>query len=244
MPLTTNAAQFIKKLKARSSSTEAKKSLRYFKSGKGEYGEGDKFIGVRMGDVFNLAKESLEMPLDEIEKLLESPIHEARAGALSIMSQIARRKKTPEARRKELFDLYLRRHDRVNNWDLVDLGALYVVGIHLLDKPRAILYKLARSKNMWERRTAIVSTGQFIRKGEIEDTFKIAEMLLKDDQDLIHKGTGWMLRAAGQVDRSQLLKFLDKHAATMPRTLLRYAIEKLDQKQREHYLGLKRQQRD
>jgi len=138
MPLTTNAAQFIKKLKARSSSTEAKKSLRYFKSGKGEYGEGDKFIGVRMGDVFNLAKESLEMPLDEIEKLLESPIHEARAGALSIMSQIARRKKTPEARRKELFDLYLRRHDRVNNWDLVDLGALYVVGIHLLDKPRAI----------------------------------------------------------------------------------------------------------
>jgi len=205
MPLTTNAAQFIKKLKARSSSTEAKKSLRYFKSGKGEYGEGDKFIGVRMGDVFNLAKESLEMPLDEIEKLLESPIHEARAGALSIMSQIARRKKTPEARRKELFDLYLRRHDRVNNWDLVDLGALYVVGIHLLDKPRAILYKLARSKNMWERRTAIVSTGQFIRKGEIEDTFKIAEMLLKDDQDLIHKGTGWMLRAAGQVDRRQLL---------------------------------------
>jgi 3-methyladenine DNA glycosylase AlkD len=242
MPSTTTAAQFIKRLQALSSPTEAQKSLRYFKSGKGEYGEGDKFIGVRMGDVFNLAKESLEMPLAEIEKLLESPIHEVRAGALSIMGQIARRKKTPEARRKELFDLYMRRHDRVNNWDLVDLGALYVVGIHLLDKPRAILYKLARSKNMWERRTAIVSTGQFIRKGEVEDTFKIAEMLLKDDQDLIHKGTGWMLRAAGQVDRRQLLKFLDKHAATMPRTLLRYAIEKFDPKQREHYLGLKRQQ--
>jgi 3-methyladenine DNA glycosylase AlkD len=234
MPSTTTAAQFIKRLQALSSPTEAQKSLRYFKSGKGEYGEGDKFIGVRMGDVFNLAKESLEMPLAEIEKLLESPIHEVRAGALSIMGQIARRKKTPEARRKELFDLYMRRHDRVNNWDLVDLGALYVVGIHLLDKPRAILYKLARSKNMWERRTAIVSTGQFIRKGEVEDTFKIAEMLLKDDQDLIHKGTGWMLRAAGQVDRRQLLKFLDKHAATMPRTLLRYAIEKFDPKQREH----------
>jgi 3-methyladenine DNA glycosylase AlkD len=242
MPSTTTAAQFIKRLQALSSPTEAQKSLRYFKSGKGEYGEGDKFIGVRMGDVFNLAKESLEMPLAEIEKLLESPIHEVRAGALSIMGQIARRKKTPEARRKELFDLYMRRHDRVNNWDLVDLGALYVVGIHLLDKPRAILYKLARSKNMWERRTAIVSTGQFIRKGEVEDTFKIAEMLLKDDQDLIHKGTGWMLRAAGQVDRRQLLKFLDKHAATMPRTLLRYAIEKFDPKQREHYLGRKRQQ--
>jgi hypothetical protein len=172
MSSTLTAAQFVKKLQARRSPAEAQKSLRYFKSGKGEYGEGDKFIGVRMGDVFNLAKESLEMPLSEIEKLLESQIHEARAGVLSIMGKIARRKKTPAARRKELFDLYMRRHDRVNNWDLVDLGALYVVGIHLLDKPRAILYKLARSKNMWERRTAIVSTGQFIRKGEVGDTFK------------------------------------------------------------------------
>lgn len=193
-----------------------------------------------MGKLFALAKEFSEMPLAEIEKLLESPIHEARAGALSIMAQQARRKKTLEERRKELFDLYIRRHDRVNNWDLVDLGALYVVGIYLLDKPRDILYKLARSRNIWERRTAIVGTGQLIKRGEVADTFKIAAMLLKDDQDLIHKATGWMLRSAGGADRKRLLSFLDKHAATMPRTLLRYSIEHLDEKQRAHYMGLKK----
>jgi len=240
MPAGINAAQFIRKLKARSSAAEIEKTERYFKTGKGEYGEGDKFIGVRMGDVFATAKEFIEMPLGEIEKLLESPIHEVRAGALSIMGQQSRRQKTPDSRRKELFDLYIRRHDRINNWDLVDLGALYVVGIYLLDKPRAILYKLARSKNIWERRTAIVATGQFIRQGEVADTFKIAEILLKDEQDLIHKATGWMLRSAGGRDRRQLLAFLDKHAATMPRTLLRYSIEHLDTSQREHYMSLKR----
>jgi 3-methyladenine DNA glycosylase AlkD len=235
-----NAAQFVKKLKTHSSPGEVEKIQRYFKSGKGEYGEGDKFIGVRMGQVFALAKEFIEMPPEEIEKLLENPIHEVRAGALSIMGQQARRKKTSPQRRKELFDLYVRRHDRVNNWDLVDLGALYVVGIYLIDKPRDILYKLARSKNMWERRTAIVGTGQFIRQGDVADTFKIAEMLLKDQEDLIHKATGWMLRSAGEIDRKKLLSFLARHAATMPRTLLRYSIEKLDKKQREHYMSLKK----
>jgi 3-methyladenine DNA glycosylase AlkD len=240
MPTHINATQFVKKLKSYSSPDEVKKIQRYFKSGRGEYGEGDKFIGVRMGQVFALAKEFIEMPLKEIEKLLESPIHEVRAGGLSIMGKQARSKKTSAERRKELFDLYIRRHDRVNNWDLVDLGALYVVGIYLAGKPRDILYRLARSKNIWERRTAIVGTGQLIRQGDVADTFKIAEMLLKDDEDLIHKATGWMLRSAGEVDRKQLLTFLDKHAAAMPRTLLRYSIEKLDQKQREHYMGLKK----
>lgn len=239
-PAGINAAQFVKKLKTYSSPEEVKKIQRYFKSGKGEYGEADKFIGVRMGQLFALAKEFIDMPPDEIEKLLESPIHEVRAGGLSIMGKQVRRKQTTEGRRKELFDLYLRRHDRVNNWDLVDLGALYIVGIYLLDKPRDILYKLARSKNIWERRTAIVGTGQLIKQGYVDDTFKIAAMLLKDDQDLIHKATGWMLRTAGGSDRKRLLAFLDKHAATMPRTLLRYSIEKLDKKQREHYLGMKK----
>jgi 3-methyladenine DNA glycosylase AlkD len=240
MPAGINAAQFVKKLRTYSSPHEVKKIQRYFKAGKGEYGEGDKFIGVRMGQLFALAKEFIDMPLDEIEKLLESPIHEVRTGGLSIMGKQARSKKTTAGRRKELFDLYIRRHDRVNNWDLVDLGALYIVGIYLLDKPRDILYKLAGSKNIWERRTAIVGTGQLIRQGDVDDTFRIAEMLLKDDPDLIHKATGWMLRAAGGSDRKKLLAFLDKHAATMPRTLLRYSIEKLDKKQREHYMSLKK----
>lgn len=234
------AAQFVKKLKAQQSTAEVAKIQRYFKSGAGEYGAGDKFIGVRMGQVFALAKEFIDMPLSEIEKLLDSPIHEARAGALSIMGKQGRSKKTTQERRKELFDLYIRRHDRVNNWDLVDLGALYVVGTYLVDKPRDILYKLARSKNIWERRTAIVGTGHLIRQGDVADTFKIAAMLVNDKEDLIHKGTGWMLRSAGDADRQQLLSFLDKHAATMPRTLLRYSIEKLDKKQREHYMKLKK----
>jgi 3-methyladenine DNA glycosylase AlkD len=240
MPAAITAAQFIKKLKTYSSPKEVEKIQRYFKTGKGEYGAGDKFIGVRMGQLFALAKEFIDMPLAEIEKLLDSPIHEARAGGLSIMGKQARSKKTTDARRQELFDLYLRRHDRVNNWDLVDLGALYVVGPYLIDKPRDILYKLARSKNIWERRTAIVGTGQLIKQGDVDDTFKIAEMLLQDEEDLIHKGTGWMLRAAGGADRKKLLAFLDAHAATMPRTLLRYSIEHLDKKQREHYMGLKK----
>jgi 3-methyladenine DNA glycosylase AlkD len=242
VPAGINAERFVTKLKTYRSPDEVKKIQRYFKSGEGEYGEGDKFIGVRMGQVFKLAKEFIEMAPDEIEKLLESPIHEVRAGALSIMGQQARSRKTSADRRKELFDLYLRRHDRVNNWDLVDLGALYVVGPYLIDKPRDILYKLARSKNIWERRTAIVGTGQFIRQGDVADTFKIAELLLKDDQDLIHKATGWMLRTAGGPDRQRLLSFLDKYAATMPRTLLRYSIERLDKKLRDHYLSLKKKE--
>lgn len=240
MSASKTADQFIKKLKTFRSAEEKKKILRYFKSGEGEYGAGDEFIGVRMGHVFALAKEFIEMQPGEIEKLLESPIHEARAGALSIMGKQATSKKTSEARVRELYELYIRRHDRVNNWDLVDLGALYVVGRYLFDKPRDVLYKLAKSKNTFERRTAIVSTGPFIKRGDVDDTFKIAEILLHDDQDLVHKGTGWMLRAAGGVDRDKLISFLDKHAATMPRTTLRYAIEHLDKKQREHYLGLKK----
>lgn len=202
-------------------------------------GEDDEFVGVRMGQVFALAKEFVALPLAEVEALLDSPLHEARVGAVSVMDFQARDKKTPPARRKELFDLYIRRHDRINNWDLVDRSAPYVVGGYLFDRPRSVLSKLARSKNIWERRTAIVSTGYFIRQGEVADTFALAEMLLADDEDLIHKATGWMLRAAGDHDRAKLLRFLDQHAAAMPRTALRYAIEHLDKKQREHYLGLK-----
>jgi 3-methyladenine DNA glycosylase AlkD len=240
MPAEVSAERFVERLEAHRSPEELRKIRRYFKSGEGQYGEGDEFMGVRMGQVFELAKEFIEMPPDEIEKLLESPIHEVRAGGLSIMDKQARSKKTPESRRKELFDLYLRRTDRINNWDLVDVSCPHVVGGYLFDKPRDVLYELARSESLWERRTAIVSTSYFIRKGDVADTFKIAEMLLDDDEDLIHKATGGWLREAGKRDPERLLGFLDKHAATMPRTMLRYAIEHLDKERRAHYLSMRK----
>jgi 3-methyladenine DNA glycosylase AlkD len=228
------AQWFVERLKTYSS-PEAAKAHSHLASD-----EEDLIMGVRMGQVFALAKEFIEMPPEEIEKLLESPIHEVRVGAVSIMDWQARSKKTPEERRKELFDLYIRRHDRINGWDLVDRSALYVVGSYLFDKPRDILYQLAHSKDTWERRTAIVSTLYFIGKGDVDDAFKIAELLLMDDQELIHKATGWALREAGKKDRHSLVRFLDQYAATMPRTALRYAIEHFDKEQRDHYLGMKK----
>jgi len=235
-----SAERFVEQLRAYCSPEELKKYHRYFKFDEGQSGKGDTFIGVRMGQVFALAKEFIEMPPSEIEKLLESRVHEVRAGGCSIMDKQARSKKTPGERRKELYDLYMRRHDRINNWDLVDLSCIYVVGGYLFDKPRGILYKLARSKNTWERRTAIVSTAYFIRQGEVADAFKIAELLLNDKEDLIHKATGWMLRYAGDKDRQKLLSFLDKHVAIMPRVALRYTIEHLDKERRAHYLSMKK----
>jgi len=239
MPQDLNAEQFTENLLTLQSPEELAKIQRYFKSGEGQYGEGDIFLGVRMGSLFELSKEFIQMPIPEIEKLLDSPVHELRTGALSIMNQQARNNKLPENQRKNLFDLYLRRHDRINNWDLVDIAAIYVIGRYLSDKPRDVLYQLAVSDNMWERRTAIVSTAYFLKHHDVEDTFAIAEILLDDKQDLIHKAAGGWLRQAGKSDRVRLLSFLDRYAATMPRTFLRYAIEHLTPDQRDYYLKMK-----
>jgi hypothetical protein len=228
-------------LKKLQSDEELEKHRRYFKHVSADQNSGDHFIGVRMGSIFDLAKNYIDMPPAEIEMLLDSPIHEVRVGALSIMGQSAKSGKCSSTRLEELYKLYIRKHDRINNWDLVDLAAYHVVGRYLADKPRDILYKLARSKNMWERRSAVVATAHFILKlKQVDDTFAIAEILVDDKEDLVNKGTGWMLRAAGDVDRQRLLEFLDKHAATMPRILLRYSIEKLDKTQRDMYLNRKR----
>jgi 3-methyladenine DNA glycosylase AlkD len=239
MSSSVTAERFVERLESYRSPVEREKYQRYFKLGAGEYGQGDEFMGVRMGQVFALAREFVQMSPAEIETLLESPIHEARAGALSIMDKQARSGRTPESRREELFDLYLRRTDRINSWDLVDVSAPFVVGRYLFDKPRDVLYRLARSASVWERRTAIVSTYYFIRKGDLADTFEIAEMLIADDHDLIHKAVGGGLRWAGAKDPPRLHGFLDRHAATMPRTALRYAIEHLDESQRAAYMGRK-----
>ena len=230
-----NANEFLKKLNALRSAAVAKSHGNLVSD------EDDVILGVRMGQVFALAKEFMDMPLDEVETMLESQIHEMRVGAVSIMDFQARSKKTTEKRKKELFNLYIRRHDRINTWDLVDRSAIYVVGGYLFDKPRKALYKLARSKKMPERRTAIVSTLYFIGKGDVDDAFKIAEVLLHDKEDLIHKANGWALRFAGDKDRQQLLRFLDKYAVTMPRVTLRYATEHFEKKQRDRYLGMKKE---
>jgi 3-methyladenine DNA glycosylase AlkD len=195
---------------------------------------------IGMGQIFALAKERKNMPLAEIEALLESPVHEVRVGAVSIMDWQARDRKTPVERRRELFELYIRRHDRINTWDLVDRSAIWVVGEWLVDKPRDVLYTLAESAAPMERRTAILSTVAFIRRGELDDTYRISERLLGDDEDLVHKAVGWMLREAGKRDAPRLLAFLDAYAATMPRVTLRYAMEKLDKGTRDRYLAMGR----
>lgn len=208
---------------------------RFFKTGKGQYAEGDIFIGVTVPATRKICKKYHEMDLPEIEKALDNPVHEVRLAAVIIMAE--RAKKAGAALKKALYDLYLRRSDRINNWDIVDSSCHAVVGEYLLDKPRDPLYRLAKSGNLWERRIAMVSTWAFIRAGQDEDVYKIAEMLLGDTHDLIHKAVGWMLREAGKkVSRPHLLAFLDTHAKTMPRTALRYAIEHLDPVTRQAYM--------
>lgn len=226
------ADEFIKKLKTLRS-TRTADSMKHL-----AFDSADELLGVRMGQVFALAKEFISMELDEVQKLLQSPIHEARVGAVSIMDFQARHKKTSESRKKDLFNLYIKQHKHINTWDLVDRSAIWVVGGYLFDKKRDVLYKLAKSKKMAERRTAIVSTLFFIGKGDVDDAFKLAELMLFDKEDLIHKANGWALRFAGDKDKKKLLKFLDKYASTMPRVTLRYATEKFDKKLREHYLKL------
>ena len=197
----------------------------------------DSFAGVRMGDVFALAGGARAMPVGEIEVLLESPVHEVRVGACSIMGKAATHRTVSVERHRDLYELYLRRHDRIDTWDLVDLGAHQVVGSWLVDKPRDPLYALAQSSFWPERRTAIVATAAFLRRQQITDTLRLARMLAADENDLVQKATGWMLRYAGDVDRAALLAFLDEEAATLPRLTLRAAIEKLDKPTRAGYLA-------
>jgi 3-methyladenine DNA glycosylase AlkD len=193
-----------------------------------------------MGDIFKLGKEFQQMPVKEIEKLMESRVHKMRVGALSIMGQCAKGKHCSPERLRDLYDLYIRRHDLINDWGLVDLAAYYVVGQYLADKPRDILYKLALSKDLWERRTAIVATAHFILKlKQTADTFRIAEILVNDTEKFVNTGVGWMLRAAGDVDSEGLVRFLDQNAAQMTRVTLRASIEKMEPPQRARYLAMR-----
>ena len=194
---------------------------------------------IPMRQVFDLAKTFTGLTLAEIERLLEVPDHLTRVGAVSIMDFQARRRSTDQEQRRGLYELYLRRHDRIDTWDLVDRAAPHVVGGYLWAKPRDPLYALAASPHWWERRTAIVATWFFIRRGDLDDTFQLADVLADDPAELVQKAVGGWVREAGKRDPIRLGAYLDQHAATMPRTTLRYAIEHLSPELRSHYLGLK-----
>jgi hypothetical protein len=236
MALTAGA--FMAELRTHQSDEELRKIQRYFKAGEGDYGEGDVFIGVKMGTLFKVSEGYLAMPTLELEILLDSPVHEDRAGALSIMGKAASAKGCASQRLTELYDLYLRRHDRINNWDLVDLAAWRVVGRYLWDKPREVLYRLARSESLWERRTAILATLHFALKGDHDDSYAIAEILLDDPHDLTHKAVGWALRTCDK-DRPRLEAFLETHGATMARTTLRAALEHFEPERRGYFMALR-----
>lgn len=211
---------------------------RFFKTGKGQYGEGDKFIGVVVPNAREIARKYTDISLSLVASLIKSEIHEERLVAILIL--VDKFKKGNEKIKTEIFEFYLTHTKNINNWDLVDLSAPNILGTYLLNKNRVILIRLAKSKNLWERRIAIIATFAFIYVGEFEWTFKIVEILMKDEHDLIHKACGWMLREMGKrVSERELEKFLDKNALKMPRTMLRYAIERLPEKKRKYYLNLK-----
>jgi 3-methyladenine DNA glycosylase AlkD len=209
-------------------------SLAWFKTGKGDYGEGDKFIGVRVPMQRTIAGKYRSLGPSEIEKLLESPIHEHRFTGLLIL--VAQYQGGDESTKQRIFRFYLDHTRGVNNWDLVDVSARDIVGEHLVARPRRVLYRLAKSSQLWERRIAMVATAAFIDKGDLKDTFAIAALLLTDKHDLIHKATGWMLREAGKHSRPQLIDFLKRNYPQIPRTTLRYAIEHLPEAQRKKAL--------
>jgi len=210
-------------------------SLRFFKTGPGEYAEGDRFLGLRVPDLRKVAGEFRSLSLAGLRELLASKWHEERLLALVILTRQYPRASFSE--RDAIYRLYLASTARINNWDLVDVSAAQIVGAHLIDRSRAPLRRLAKSRSVWERRIAIIATQQFIRAGEFEDTLAIVKSLLSDSHDLIHKAAGWMLREVGKRDRSALEKFLNRNAARMPRTMLRYAIERFPPALRKKYLA-------
>lgn len=212
----------------------AEHSKGFFKTGPGEYGEGDVFLGLKVPDMRKVARRFRDLPLADVRRLLRSPVHEYRLTALFMLVGLFER--ADERGRKRIYDLYLKHTRYVNNWDLVDGSAHQIVGGYLLDKDRGILLELAQSANLWERRIAIIATYHFIKHDDFASTVTIAEQLVADKEDLIHKAVGWMLREVGNRDRAAEERFLAKHYHDMPRTMLRYAIERFPERRRQAYL--------
>ncbi len=232
----TKSLQTIRKdLKACSSREKAEVLQRFFKTAPGQYGHGDVFLGVTVPATRAVAKRHPSLSFSDLTQLLHSKIHEERLLALIIL--VLRFKNSDEVLRQEIYDFYLKNTRYINNWDLVDLSAKYIIGAHLFKKNKDILLRLAQSKSLWERRIAIIATFYFIEQRRFEETFLIAEILLNDEHDLIHKAVGWMLREVGKRDQKAEEKFLGQHYRNMPRTMLRYAIERFVPQLRKAYLA-------
>jgi len=230
-----NFTQLKKELQKLANPKQAEILQRFFKTGKGQYGEGDIFLGIRVPVQRQVAKKYKDkINLKDIQKLLDSKIHEYRLVGLFILMD--KYKKAEEKERKNIFNFYLKNTKKINNWDLVDISSHKIIGNFLVDKPRDVLYKLAKSENLWEKRISIISTFAFINKNDFKDALKISKILLKDSHDLIHKAIGWMLREIGKKDQATEEQFLQKHYKNMPRTMLRYAIERFEEGKRQAYL--------
>jgi 3-methyladenine DNA glycosylase AlkD len=223
-----------KRLKQLAIKEKADVLQRFFKTGPGEYGEGDVFIGVKVPDLRNMAKDFRDMAIKDVIVLLESAVHEERL--LALLMLVSKYVKGNETAKKEIYKLYLNKTKFINNWDLVDVTAQHIVGDYLMDKNKDPLYSLARSEDLWERRIAVMATFYFIKHGKYEETLKIAKTLLNDKEDLSHKAVGWMLREIGKKDMVTEETFLKQHYKEMPRTMLRYAIEKFPEPKRQKYL--------
>jgi 3-methyladenine DNA glycosylase AlkD len=224
-----------KELLKNSNKEKANIYLRFFKTGKGEYGENDLFLGLTMPQIRSIIKNYYDLSLSDLEILLKSPFHEHRMSALLILVKKFEKSKD-EKLKKQIFNIYMKNYNYINNWDLVDLSAPNIPGKYLLDKDKKILFDFAKSNNLWKKRIAMLSCFTFIRNNEFDTALKISEILLNDEHDLIHKAVGWMLREIGKRDLAVEEKFLKKHCKTLPRTMLRYAIEKFDEDKRKAYL--------
>jgi 3-methyladenine DNA glycosylase AlkD len=230
--------ELLKELEQARNPEQAANLQRFFKTGKGEYGEGDIFLGIMVPEQRKIAKKFKDLNLSNIQTLLESGIHEKRLIALFILIDKYKKadKEKNEIEKGNIFNFYLKNSKNINNWDLVDLSAPNIIGNFLQGKSKKVLYELAKSKNLWERRIAVLASFSFIKKEEFEDAIAISESLLDDKEDLIHKAVGWMLREIGKRNKEELLYFLGKHYKVMPRTMLRYSIEKLEESEREKWM--------
>lgn len=231
-----NALDLEKRILKLADKKKAELLSRYFKTGKGQYGEGDIFLGLTVPSQREVAKDFCHLSFLDLQKFLNSKYHEFRLIALLIL--VKKFSKSSESERKKIVDFYLKNLKNINNWDLVDLSCHHILGVYLFDKNRKILYKLASSKHLWTKRVAVISTFYFIKNNDLDDVYKIAKMLINDKHDLMHKAVGWMLREAGKKDQARLEKFLLDNKEKIDRTTWRYAIERFDLKKRSYFMSL------